>query len=451
MLSRLYIENFLSFKGKHEISFNHDSSNARIFKNNILFEYKEFGRKRVILNGLLVLGANASGKSNIVNAMSFMKSIYLKSFDYNTLSDINSIVKEFLFKERSEESIPTTLGIETIQSVNNNNYKINYEIKIDSKTQKIVYETLSYSEILKTTVASSINIFVRKNGKINHFSSNIKQIIKKIEQDNIEYKSLLSLLNFDLNKDFFKEEMDSIEYEIAQQFGFFLSDNFFTVDSTPRHDVFPEKLLENPEFKEYILESLHDFDFSISDFSIQDMSLDFSEALENHKLMNDLPDFLRIQVINDLKRQNQYIVHAIHKIDNIEYPLSLGSESNGTRKFLKNSFDIYEALFSEKLYVSDEFDSKYHFNIQKGIINKFINNYYENGKKSQFLIVSHNPLLLNPQYFAKEQVLFVEKERDTQESIIYPLSDFKEITYNNHNWANMYLEGRLGAIPEVII
>lgn len=85
--------------------------------------------------------------------------------------------------------------------------------------------------------------------------------------------------------------------------------------------------------------------------------------------------------------------------------------------------------------------------IQKGIIHNFV--YNEKSTQAQFLLVSHNPLLMDKNLFAKEQIYFVEKDHQSQQSIVYSLKDFDNITYNNHSWLNIYMSGRIGAVPEV--
>ncbi|WP_235182885.1 hypothetical protein [Gracilibacillus boraciitolerans] len=44
----------------------------------------------------------------------------------------------------------------------------------------------------------------------------------------------------------------------------------------------------------------------------------------------------------------------------------------------------------------------------------------------------------------------IDKDRHSLASEVYRLSDFDEVTYENHNWRNIYREGRIGAIPKVI-
>ena len=151
--------------------------------------------------------------------------------------------------------------------------------------------------------------------------------------------------------------------------------------------------------------------------------------------------------LEKIKNQNNYKITAIHKVQSRSYELPLELESDGTRKFLSQSITLFNSLINNSLYISDEFDSKYHIKIQEGILKKFIKQ--GDTGRAQFLVASHNPLLLSSEFFAKEQICLIEKERSNQSSFITYLNDFKDISYNNHNWTNLYLEGRFGGIPEV--
>ena len=71
MLINFQIKNFCSYKMNAELSF---VSNAKI-KNNKDHEVKL--KKINILKNCALYGANASGKSNIIKALSFMKKMVL--------------------------------------------------------------------------------------------------------------------------------------------------------------------------------------------------------------------------------------------------------------------------------------------------------------------------------------------------------------------------------------
>jgi hypothetical protein len=208
-------------------------------------------------------------------------------------------------------------------------------------------------------------------------------------------------------------------------------------------DAFIEALNNNPDFKKYIVTNLYKFDFAVNDFEIQDISEEFLDSLIKGGLLENADENVK-KLFTQLKK---YKISTIHNVSTKEYKLPMADESAGTKKFLNHSLRIYESILMEKIYVSDEFDSNYHIFLQEGIIRNFVEP--ETPTKTQFLLITHNPLLLNKTFFSKEQIYFVEKDRVKQNSQIFSLKDFNGISYNNHNWSNLYLSGRIGAVPEV--
>jgi uncharacterized protein len=446
LLLKFSVENLFSFYDKQEISFDHEYSNAGLFKNNTIFEYKNNKKKRAVLNGAIVFGANAAGKSNLSFALVQMRKFYLDSIKFDKKSDITLKIKSFEFIEKNE--LPITFTVEFMKEIGEDYYKINYKFSISHKNFLVENEILSYQKVLKTTLSNEIIIFERTRDSITNFSKQISGIISKIKQENIKHKLVLSLLNYDINETFFKDEIATLHFKIIESCGSSIDKYLvFSNDNTNEMDEFIEELDNNSDFKEYILSNLYKFDFALTDFEIQDITEEFIDSLISSEI-------LALQKIDEttyrqklLNRFKKYKVNTIHNVNNKAFKLPIGDESAGTKKFLSHSLKLYESILMEKVYISDEFDSHYHYHIQEGIIKNFI--YPESLSKTQFLLITHNPLLLNKNFFSKEQVYFIEKDRINQNSSIFSLKDFNNISYNNHNWANLYLEGRIGAVPEV--
>ena len=199
---------------------------------------------------------------------------------------------------------------------------------------------------------------------------------------------------------------------------------------------FIEKVNENPNFKEQILAELYDFDFAISDFNIEDITEELIKAVTAFRRDTEKMSEENVEnLLNQIKSRNNYKITTVHKVKSQSYELPLDLESDGTKKFLSQSINLFNALMNHSLYISDEFDSKYHIKIQEGILKKFLKQ--GSGGRAQFLVASHNPLLLSSEFFAKEQICLIEKERSSQSSFITYLNDFKDVSYNNHNWTNL--------------
>lgn len=462
MLSEFSVENFYSINDEIALKFNFPSNRAHSFKQNVIFEYND-PNKRCILNGGIIFGPNASGKSNILKALKYLKLFVDSSYKFDEYDDIMVNLEPFKFNKKKltkfkievifddyiknyDDYIKTykesTITNETINEIiEKKSYIVNYELFLDSEKMTIENEQLSYREIMKTKVGKTTTLFKRTNDEIIDNASGINEIRRKVEMDNITYKSLLSLIINDINRKYFKEEVENFEYRLIKKFYMdFFRNIYFSRDNVSEN--FVRELNENEKYRKYILKNLRKFDFAIKDFEIEDITSDVINTLISEETSDDFKKFIE----HSLKANRRYRTSAIHYVNKEKYEIPLTSESDGTQKFLNQSYSMYEALLKDGLFVVDEFESAYHHKIQEGIVNNFIN---QNGK-AQFLIVSHNSLLLNKELFAKEQIIFTEKNRRKESTKIKYLSDFEDITYNNHNWVNLYYDGRFGATPEVI-
>ena len=79
-----------------------------------------------------------------------------------------------------------------------------------------------------------------------------------------------------------------------------------------------------------------------------------------------------------------------------------------------------------------------------GIIDLF-NNPEINREKAQLVFNTHNPIFLQEKFFRRDQIVFVEKDRETYMSKVYKLSDFN--IKSGSNYMKQYFEGNFGAIP----
>ncbi|MFD1887236.1 AAA family ATPase [Paenibacillus wenxiniae] len=450
MLSKFSVSNFLSIKNELEISFNHAYNSAGIFKDNILFEYYENTRKRAILNGSLLLGANASGKTNILLALRIMREYFMNSISFLTPDDIELPLVPYKFDDNHLSKFNIEFVAELISANTNDpqSYFINYEFSFDHSSQKIEYEALYYRKVLKTKLDQPVYIFKRSYDVIDFVSPEISQILEKIKQENIAHKLVLSLILFDINRTFYQQEIQTLSFEIAETCGEFLVDKLLFDTSSDNLNEFTQEVNKNQVFKKYILQNLNNFDFALTDFKIEDVTDDVLTSLSTADFFNGMPATIQKKMLNDARKNKHYRIETIHHVEDVNHTLPMGIESAGTRKFLANSLPIYESILNGGIYISDEFESHYHFRLQEGIINNFLNEGKEN--RAQFLLVTHNPYLLNPDFFAKEQIYFVDKDREAESTLVFSLKEFKEITYNNHNWSQLYIKGKLGAVPEVI-
>ena len=361
---------------------------------------------------------------------------------------INRPIPFRLSNDKNDISFDLSFISSVMEDGKNIDVKTYYKISFDPDDYYVVNEELSYEKILKTRLGAKKVIFQRVGDDLHQSMNGLNKIIEKLSQENIEYKSILAMMNSNINKKYYEVEVKSTAYKIVQAVYYEITKGFSMNSDYSNLNDFIEKVNENPNFKEQILAELYDFDFAISDFNIEDITEELIKAVTAFRRDTEKMSEENVEnLLNQIKSRNNYKITTVHKVKSQSYELPLDLESDGTKKFLSQSINLFNSLINHSLYISDEFDSKYHIKIQEGILKKFLKQ--GSGGRAQFLVASHNPLLLSSEFFAKEQICLIEKERSSQSSFITYLNDFKDVSYNNHNWTNLYLEGRFGGIPEV--
>lgn len=123
--------------------------------------------------------------------------------------------------------------------------------------------------------------------------------------------------------------------------------------------------------------------------------------------------------------------------------LDLSAESRGTLRLTKLVYFALTALRHGKILVIDELDASLHTLLASRLIELF-GNPKLNPKGAQLLATTHDTHLLCSPAIRRDQIWFAEKSREGATSI-YPLTDIR--TRAEDNLERGYLQGRFGAIP----
>jgi uncharacterized protein len=136
-----------------------------------------------------------------------------------------------------------------------------------------------------------------------------------------------------------------------------------------------------------------------------------------------------------------------HRSGNLESGLPLEEESKGTRTFVELTLPILKALRTGSLLIIDELEASLHPLLAKKVVEIF-NNPETNPKNAQLIFSTHDTNLLGTTLgepaLRRDQVWFTEKNEQGA-THLYPLTDYKP--RNVENLERGYLQGRYGAIP----
>ena len=399
MLIRFSFKNFKSFKNENCLDM--EATSLKEHEYNVAkVDNGEY------LKVSAIYGANASGKTNVLQAFDYMKKRILVSDD----SKKNSPIDEENVYSFMINNDPIALEVE-ILAKNNKIYKYGFEVLKDTIISEWLFEK---------RVNKFYSIFERENNNVSMKPNKISDLV------NIDERTLF--LNIYSKIDRNNEDFSSV-------YDWFVNSTYLDLGN-PNFERFINnrvslKILSDENYKKELLKFIKTFDSGIEGIKTT------PDSIEAVKSNNGIID-----------------IEVIHKGENGELKaLPFYLESNGTRKMF-HLFDFFmDALKNGMVLFVDELDAKLHPLLTRYIINLFHNSDTNKGN-GQLIYSTHDTVNLNKETFRRDEIWFAEKDKDGI-SEIYALSDYileddknagkkvrNDATYNKD-----YLTGRYGAIP----
>lgn len=140
-------------------------------------------------------------------------------------------------------------------------------------------------------------------------------------------------------------------------------------------------------------------------------------------------------------------IDFVHTVSNNQsYPLSILSESSGTKRYFGLAGPLYELIRAHRLLCIDELDASLHPDLMKHFLLTFL----LNAKNSQILLTTHDiSLLANQDFIRKDALWFSEKNKNGSINL-YSAADFDSATLRKDaSIINAYKAGKLGAKPNL--
>lgn len=397
MLIAFNYKNFKSFKNENRLDME-----ATALKEH---EYNVVKMKNVnLLTMAAIYGANASGKSNVLQAFEYMKNMILIN---NDSMEYSQIKEEKIYSFMMNKN-PISLEVE-ILSKDGKIYKYGFESLNDKIKSEWMYEK---------KINKFYTIFERKENSVSVKSNN-----KNNRYDNLDDKTLfLSIYS----------KIDKKNSDFNNVYQWFINTDYLD--------------LENIKIENFI-------DNTISTKILSDSN--YKSELQSFISALDL-GIEKIRTIpastNDSSKSKGIVkVELLHRVANNKIKsLPLELESNGTRKMIYLFDYLIYALKNGMTLFIDDLDTKLHPLLTRYIINLFHNKEI-NISNAQLIYTTHDITNLNKETFRRDEIWFTEKDDDGV-SEIYSLSDYKVDNVKIRNDATFnkdYLTGRYGAIPEL--
>jgi len=374
-----------------------------------------------LLKMAVIFGPNASGKSNVFNAINFSRNIILKQPErmYNSYYRLEPEYEErpTLFEyEMTIKGVPYRYGFEIILNEDKVIGEWLYRISLESEEDQLLFRRVDDS---------------MTDGAI---SKNEKEVINK----NIKkYGKILALTLCDLFRD--NKKGYCIIEESCKVLDWFINDLIIIgVRGSLRTDcVYDKSDLEE------MSKILRAFDVGINEVDFVDWQDDlwvnaghsFGEQKKAHGLI--FTDF------NTEKWEGKKKLMLASKHGNNKTVMPRVDESDGTRRLLDLAPILMEDA-TDRTYVVDELDRSLHPLVVYEFVKWFLDGNYSQPK--QLITTTHQILLMDQELLRKDEIWFVEKKADGH-SELFSLDEYNE--RSDRKIDKSYLEGKYGAIPKV--
>jgi uncharacterized protein len=418
MLLEFTVENFLSFRKK--VTFNMRAASL----GGLHPEHEiDVGSGERLLKSACLYGANASGKTNLLRAIAFVR-FWIRDSVSSARVDEPIPVEPFRL---STDTYDKPSRFEILLVAGNATYR--YGFAADS--------TRIHEEwLVQEDVGTDIPLFTRVNSEID--------VLERFEEgrelkDKVRSTSLFLSVVAQFN--------GAIASAIVSWFQRMRIQFSSEPDLSSLLDV-----LSDPIRKDVFLSYVRQADLSIEDIVIEEfqpiapdpeqVSLIAPTTVQAGSGTPDSPPvFVR------RKRVRPPTVHFFHKKydasggDAVLESFRFGSESAGTQKFLTLLVPILETVQSGSVLLVDELDTRFHTLLVQAVVTLF--NSAENST-AQIVFTTHTTSMLQRRFLRPDQVWFSEKSR-RGETDLYSLVEYK--LKDNEFSERDYVQGRYGAIP----
>ncbi len=422
MLIQLSFRNFKAFKEEVKLTLFASKYDKTTLEADNVFEVPKFGLR--LLKSAVIYGANASGKTKVVDAANFMKSFINDSSKESQRGEL--IAVEPFRLSTATENEPSMF--EAIFIHKDEMFRYGFEVTKTAVVSEWLYHRPNTKEV---------EIFYRDGQEFSIHPRLFRKGTLFVKEKMVRSNALMLSVAAQFN--------DELAERVVDWFGKFnqlsgLHEDLYMGYSIGRTQVV--------DYKTQMLSLLKGADIGIEDLKVS--------VLDANNLPKDLPKETKDMIVKKIREDGTVVfgdMRTMHPKFN-EEGLRVGleefdmneQESSGTRKFFALTGPLMNVLEEGQILLVDELDSKIHPNLVSKLVALF-NSAKTNPKNAQLIFNTHDTNLLGQGIFRRDQIWFTEKDRYGAASL-YSLATFKtDEVRKNDNFEDNYLSGRYGGVP----
>lgn len=426
MIHEIKIKNFLSFKD--EVTFSFEAT-----KDTNLEDYyvREVAGLRLLRLGV-VYGANASGKSNLLNAFEFLKLFCMRRT--KDKKDLTEAIPFLLDKKTSNK--PSEFSISFILEGKRYLYSLVLDSNIVYLERLYIYPKTKPALIFKRTF----------NNNVSEISFNSKIKLSQIAKDEISIKCLPNMSVFAA----YSQVNVSVD-EIDTVIEWFTHKHLREIKPSISILGYAQELMtKDQSAKSFILDMLKKADFNISNIDSEVIEERISDELLNQIVLGNknIPnlEIERLKKEKTIKLSNLEFEHKIlnSKNESEYYKLPKEFQSQGTMRTFELSAALYRLINNNSFLAIDEIESSLHPQLIAFLLEEFL----KQDGESQLLVSTHyDGLLEEIGLLRNDSIWFTEKQENGSTSL-YSLNDFTGLSRIS-SLQKAYKFGKFGGIPNI--
>ena len=376
------------------------------------------------VKGAAIYGANASGKTTILNALEALSRMVTESAKATDPDEEISQIEPFAFCTDSLEN-PTAFSIIFVANA------IRYEYRVAATRKRIWHESLrAFPNRLEQVwfcrdwlpadgtyswTPERPTGFERDRQLEGYTLSNTLFLSKAIASNREDLQPVFR---------WFKEHLRFMDLSARSRFG---------------HGTTLRMLKDQGQLSERIISLLQTADLGVIDAKVIETSMPFGDLEKIAQLMGS-------EMQKKMRERSWPKPELTHRgPDETEWKVSWDSESAGIHRLFGLTGPWLEILSRGSVICIDELESSLHPLLVRELLRLFFSE-QDNQNGAQILFTTHNPILLDPTLLRRDQIWFTSK---TSEGVanLYPLTDYSP--RKGESLIKGYLAGRYGAVPIV--
>ena len=416
MIQKIIISNFFSIREPLEVSF--EASKEKMYGEDWIVHK---GNTK-LLKGLLLYGANGSGKSNILGALDFLRNLLV-----SVPKDVDAKLPymQFALDPHSAEK-DTEFSLYFYIGDTRYYYQVTLNPSRILSEELRIYHNGNNSRVIYTRVYKpERGIYDVRFGTWLNLSQKDRQTLGNSTTANITVLAVFATKNIACEelkvvRNYFKNEFFKV---------------FWIQDGEPE---VAKAIKESQELKILLVEMLKSFHSNIIDIKVEEEILQLPEQVRQTILQMDIPEedkasLMKTSAITKLKGQ------YIHKTQLGEFTLEDRLQSEGTRTFINYLVLFYKAIKNNWLVALDEFGEGMQAKSQNLLLNFFLK--FSQG--AQLILATQSLGLLDNDIMRRDAIQIVYKDNLGQTHI-----DSKTVRsiHRNIKLRKAYIEGRFTTI-----